>query len=161
MDAKFLKKKKNSPQKLFSGFLPNFKGMFLRQRLLTSLLCNRKFRPVERYRHSSTSSLLVWLTLSQRQILILDPSKLKEFADLSQRQILILDPSRLKEFADNIFKFDENGKKFLKRVESTVGKGEIACYKKFCFSHSVFKRLALQTCENQDLFRKGLKVKLT
>ena len=142
MDAKFLKKKKNSPQKLFSGFLPNFKGMFLRQRLQTSLLCNRKFRPVERYRYSSTSSFVVWLTLSQRQILILDPSKLKEFAD-------------------NIFKFDENGKKFLKRVESTVGKGEIACYKKFCFSHSVFKRLALQTCENQDLFRKGLKVKLT
>ena len=34
----------------------------------------------------------------------------------------------LKEFADDKFKFDENGRKFSKRVESTVGKGEIACY---------------------------------
>ena len=38
----------------------------------------------------------------------------------------ILDPSKLKEFADNDFKFDVNGKKFSKRVENTVGKGEIA-----------------------------------
>ena len=29
-------------------------------------------------------------------------------------------------FADNNFKFDENGKKFSKQVENTVGKGEIA-----------------------------------
>ena len=43
---------------------------------------------------------------------------------LSQRQIL--DSSELKEFADNNFKFDENGRKFPKRLENTVGKGEIA-----------------------------------
>ena len=30
---------------------------------------------------------------------------------------------KLKEFADDTFKFDENGKKFSKRVENTVGKG--------------------------------------
>ena len=29
------------------------------------------------------------------------------------------------EFADDNFKFDENSKKFSKRVENTVGKGEI------------------------------------
>ena len=39
----------------------------------------------------------------------------------------ILDSSKLKGFADDNFKFDENGRMFLKRVENTVGKGEIAC----------------------------------
>ena len=38
----------------------------------------------------------------------------------------ILDWSKLKQFADDIFKFDENSRKFSKRVENTVGKGEIA-----------------------------------
>ena len=32
----------------------------------------------------------------------------------------------LKGLADSNFKFDENGRKFSKRVENTVGKGEIA-----------------------------------
>ena len=32
----------------------------------------------------------------------------------------------MKEFADDNFKFDENGRKLSKRVENTVGKGEIA-----------------------------------
>ena len=40
----------------------------------------------------------------------------------------IFDSSKLKEFADNNFKFDENGRKFMKQVENTVGKGEIVCY---------------------------------
>ena len=43
---------------------------------------------------------------------------------LSKRQIL--GSSKLKEFADDNFKMDENGRKFSKRVENTVGKGEIA-----------------------------------
>ena len=34
--------------------------------------------------------------------------------------------SKLKEFADNNFKFDKNGRKLSKRVENTLGKGEIA-----------------------------------
>ena len=55
----------------------------------------------------------------------------------------ILDSSKLKEFADNNFKFDENGRKLPKRVENTVGKGEIACYKQFllfpqCFQKACF-----------------------
>ena len=37
-----------------------------------------------------------------------------------------LDLSKLKECADDIFKFDENGRKLSKREENTVGKGEIA-----------------------------------
>ena len=36
--------------------------------------------------------------------------------------------SKLKEFADDNFKFDESGRKLSKRVENTVGKGEIARY---------------------------------
>ena len=68
----------------------------------------------------------------------------------------ILDSSKLKEFADDNFKFFENGRELFKYVENTVGKGEIACYEQFLLSHSVFKRLVLQTGKNQGLFRKGL-----
>ena len=55
----------------------------------------------------------------------------------------MLDSSKLKQFADDNFKFDENGRKLSKRVENTVGKGEIArfeqlllfpqCFQKACF----------------------------
>ena len=50
-----------------------------------------------------------------------------------------------KEFADNDFKFDENGSNISKRLENTVGKGEIACYKQFllfpqCFQKACFPR---------------------
>ena len=60
------------------------------------------------------------------------------------------------EFADDNFTFDENGRKLIERVENTVAKGEIARYEQFSFSHSVFKRLVLQTRKNQGLFEKGL-----
>ena len=55
----------------------------------------------------------------------------------------ILDSSKLKEFADDDSKFDENGRKLLKQVENTVGKGEIACYEQFllfpqCFQKACF-----------------------
>ena len=36
-----------------------------------------------------------------------------------------------KEFADDNFKFEENGRQLYKRVENTVGKGEIARYEQF------------------------------
>ena len=42
-----------------------------------------------------------------------------------------LDWSELKEIADNNFKLDENWRKLSKRVENTVGIGEIARYKQF------------------------------
>ena len=35
------------------------------------------------------------------------------------------------EFADDKLKFEDSGRKLSKRVENTVGKGEIACYKQF------------------------------
>ena len=47
------------------------------------------------------------------------------------------------EFADNNSKFDENERKLSKQVESTVGKGEIACYEQYllltqCFLKACF-----------------------
>ena len=55
----------------------------------------------------------------------------------------ILDWSKLKQSADDNFKFDENSRKFSKRVENTVGKGEIARYEQFpllpqCFQKACF-----------------------
>ena len=54
----------------------------------------------------------------------------------------ILDWSKLKQFADDNFKVDEN-RQFSKRVENTVGKGEIARYEQFllfpqCFQMACF-----------------------
>ena len=37
----------------------------------------------------------------------------------------------MKEFADDNSKFDENDRKFSKRVESTVGKEEFVLYEQF------------------------------
>ena len=74
----------------------------------------------------------------------------------------ILDSSKLKEFADDNFRFDENDRKFSRKFSKQVKKhcGE---KRKNCslrafstFSHSIFKRLVLQTRKNQGLFRKGL-----
>ena len=59
----------------------------------------------------------------------------------------MLDSSKLKEFADDNFKFDENGRKFSKQLENTVGKEESCtarneqfllfpqkmCFQKACF----------------------------
>ena len=49
----------------------------------------------------------------------------------------------MKEFSDDNFKYDENAIKLSKRVENTVGKGEIARYEQFllfplCFQESCF-----------------------
>ena len=52
----------------------------------------------------------------------------------------ILDSSKLKEFAADNFKFDENGRKFSKRVGNIVGKGEIAHYGQFLLFPLCFKK---------------------
>ena len=52
----------------------------------------------------------------------------------------ILNPL-LKEFADDYFKFDENGRKLSKRVENTVGKGEIARYEQFLLFPKCFQKV--------------------
>ena len=62
------------------------------------------------------------------------------------------------EFEEDNFRFNENGKKFSKRVENTVVKEEIAHNRPFLYYiHSVFTRLVLQTRKNQGFFGKGLK----
>ena len=66
-----------------------------------------------------------------------------------------LDSPKLKEFADDNFRFDENGRKFLKGVESTVGKGEIARYEQFLLFPQCFQRTCAADMLKPDLFRKG------
>ena len=61
-----------------------------------------------------------------------------------------------KGFADDNLLFDENGRMFAKRVENTMEKEKLLIVNYFSFSHSVFKRLVLQTCKNQGLFGKGI-----
>ena len=53
---------------------------------------------------------------------------------------------KLKEFADNNFKFDENGRKFSKRVENTVGKGEIGRYEHLPFPTVFSKDIKTRAC---------------
>ena len=52
----------------------------------------------------------------------------------------ILDSSKLKKFKDYIFSFHENGGKFSKWVENTVGKGEIARYEQFLLFSQCFEK---------------------
>ena len=53
-----------------------------------------------------------------------------------------LDLSKPKEFSDDNFKSNENGKKFSKQEENTVGKGEIAHQEQFL----LFPQCFLETC---------------
>ena len=52
----------------------------------------------------------------------------------------ILESSKLKEFADDDFKFDENGRKFSRWIENTVGKREIARYEQFLLFSQCFQK---------------------
>ena len=48
--------------------------------------------------------------------------------------------SKLKEIADDNFEHHENGRKFSKRVENTVGKGEIAHHEQFLVFPQCFQK---------------------
>ena len=50
------------------------------------------------------------------------------------------DSSKFKDFADDNIKFDENGRKFSKKVLNTVGKGEIAHYEQFLLFPQCFQK---------------------
>ena len=52
----------------------------------------------------------------------------------------MLDSSKPKEFADDNFKFDKNGRKLSKPVETTVGKGKIARYEQFLLFQQCFQK---------------------
>ena len=54
------------------------------------------------------------------------PFRDNQLINFTLYQMTNLLSSKLKEFADDNFKFYKNGRKFSKRVENTVGKGEIA-----------------------------------
>ena len=59
-------------------------------------------------------------------------------------------------FQTKSFKFVENGRKFFKQAENTVGKEEIAHYEQCLLFPYVFKRLVLQLRKNQGLFGKNI-----
>ena len=66
--------------------------------------------------------------------------------------------SKLKELADdnfpNLMKMAESS---LNGLKTLLEKEKLLVTSNFSFSHSVFKRLVLQTRKNQGLFGKGLK----
>ena len=51
-------------------------------------------------------------------------------------------PIQTQEFTDDNFKFDENGRKFSKLVENTVGTGEIARYEQFLLFPHCFQKVS-------------------
>ena len=65
----------------------------------------------------------------------------KETEPFLKRQILKC--SKLKELADDHFKFDENGRKFSKRAEITMGKGEIARHEQFRLFPQWFQKICM------------------
>ena len=103
--------------------------------------------------HSKSDRMLyvIWVSIHQ-------PFSYRMFKVFPKRQIV--DSSKMKAFADDNFKFDENGRKFFKWVEKTMGKGEIARYEQFllflqCFQKKK-KNLVLQTRKTKGLFGKRL-----
>ena len=58
---------------------------------------------------------------------------------LPKRQIL--DSTKLKKLVDDNFQFYENGRKFFKRIENTVGKGEIARRGQFLLFPQCFQNI--------------------
>ena len=69
--------------------------------------------------------------------------------DLSKKKISFFNPFpndtfqdsfKLKEYADDNSKLNENGKKISKRVENTVGKGEITRHEQFLLFPKCFQK---------------------
>ena len=66
---------------------------------------------------------------------------------------LIVDSCKLRDFVEDNFKFDQNGREKLENRQKTMWEKEkLLIMSNFSFSHSVSKRLLLQTCENKSLF---------
>ena len=57
----------------------------------------------------------------------------------------------MKVIADDNFRFDENGRKFSKWVENTVGKGEIARYEQFLPSPQYFQKTCTADTQKKRL----------
>ena len=70
----------------------------------------------------------------------------------------ILDRSNLKQSADDNFKFDENSRKFSKRVENTVGKGKIARYEQFFLFPQCFQTVCFLGASKGVIEREWVKL---
>ena len=68
----------------------------------------------------------------------------------------VLNSSKVKKSADDNFKFDENSRQFSKRVENTLGKGEIARRKEFLLFPQCFQKACFQGFPKLSLCGKGL-----
>ena len=69
----------------------------------------------------------------------------------------MFDSFKLKEFADDNFRHNENGmKSSLNGWKRLWKKEKLLIITNFPFSHTVFKRLILQTCKTKGLFGKGI-----
>ena len=84
------------------------------------------YRPKQPWKSSRRVSFCVWIIMC---IGFFCPSRVKQAKVFSKQPIL--ESSKLKEFADDNFNFDENGRKFSKKMENTAGKGEITGYEQF------------------------------
>ena len=63
----------------------------------------------------------------------------------------ISDSSKLVDIADDNLNFDENGRKFSKRVENHVGKGEIARHEQFLLFPQCFQKTFTADTKKQGL----------
>ena len=82
-------------------------------------------------------------SLTNTEIIICPIFKLSSINTLTHYQTANFRLVQIKTISDDNFKFDENIRKFSKRVENTVGKGEITCYEQFllfpqCFQKTCF-----------------------
>ena len=74
---------------------------------------------------------------------------------ITRRQIL--ESSKMKEFADDNYNFDENDRKLSKRVEKSVGKGEIARYEQFLLFPQCFQKICFPEASKGVIVREWVK----
>ena len=67
----------------------------------------------------------------------------------------------MKEFADDNVEFDENGVKFSKLVENTVGRGEIARYEQFLLFPQCFQKACTSDTEKSGLVLERVKLQFS
>ena len=80
---------------------------------------------------------------------------------LTLSQITNLDFSKHKKFTDDNFKFDENGIKFSKMVEKTLGKGELLIMGNFSFFPVFSKGLKCRHLKTITCFGKSCRLNLS
>ena len=105
-----------------------------------NIVCNN--RDIIKYQRFYTAITTITTTQMLLQYLAFFPENSRARNDLlifNPKQ-QILHSSKLKEFADDNLKFEESGRKFSKRVENSVGKGEIARYEQFLLFPQCFQK---------------------